>query len=73
MNEKRYTTYIGSSYDMIVDNQTGKSYEAIYVADMLNKYDEEVRKLSNALMKAIEAQLELKQEIKRLGHEVYGK
>lgn len=73
MTEKRYTTYIGHKYDMIVDNRTGKSYGAIDVADMLNEYDKEVRKLSNALMKAIETQLELNQEIKRLGHEVYGK
>lgn len=71
MTEERYTVYIGPNYDMIFDNRAKKSYNGITVAEMLNNYEKENQKLSNALRKVISEKMDLEKEIRRIEHEVF--
>lgn len=68
---ERFEAYIGHEYDLIIDNCTGKSYNGVSVAEMMNEMYKENRKLSKVLIDKINEVSELEEEIRRWEHEVF--
>lgn len=74
--EERYEAHIGYKHDFVRDNHTGVVHDIFSCETLLNKYDQENRKLSRALMKLSEKNIKLKKELdhqkKYVEHESYG-
>jgi|GEM_PF-2845652 len=74
--EKRYEAHIGYNHDFVRDNRTGVVHDIFSCEELLNNYNEENRKLSRALMRLSEKNVQLKKELdhqeKYVEHESYG-
>jgi len=65
IKEERFEPQIGYDQDFIKDNRDGKYYDSFDIADKLNYYDEENKKLRKALMKSLEKKIESEKELEK--------